>query len=112
MPVCAALSIMRRCANTKTMSNGSAMITATASNQTAGILAAASGRAGTGQVVSTTGVRGLSEEELKAAKFNETEIKTLESYTLNADQGRQFANAGNLKPIAFTNLKAAKGGAK
>jgi len=86
--------------------------TATASNQTAGILAAASGRAGTGQVVSTTGVRGLSEEELKAAKFNETEIKTLESYTLNADQGRQFANAGNLKPIAFTNLKAAKGGAK
>lgn len=86
--------------------------TTAASNQTAGILAAASGRAGTGQVVSTTGVRGLSEEELKAAKFNETEIKTLESYTLSADQGRQFANAGNLKPIAFTNLKAAKGDAK
>lgn len=85
---------------------------ATAGNQTAGVLAAASGRAGTGQVVSTTGVRGLGEEELKAAKFNETEIKTLEGYTLTTDQGRQFANAGKLKPIAFANLKAGKGDAK
>lgn len=86
--------------------------TSTAGNQTAGVLAAASGRAGTGQVVSTTGVRGLSEQELKAAKFNETEIKTMESYTLSADDGRNFANAGKLKPIAFANLKAAKGAAQ
>ena len=85
---------------------------ATTGNQAAGVLAAASGRAGTGQVVSTTGIRGLSEEELKAAKFNETEIKTLEGYTLTADQGRQFANAGKLKPIAFSNLKAGKGDTK
>jgi len=86
--------------------------TSAAGSQSAGILAAASGRAGTGQVVSTTGVRGLSEQELKAAKFNETEIKTMESYTLSADDGRNFANAGKLKPIAFANLKAAKGDAK
>ncbi|WP_152604098.1 SH3 domain-containing protein [Methylotenera sp. G11] len=83
-----------------------------AGNQTAGVLAAASGRAGTGQVVSTTGVRGLSEQELKAAKFNESEIKTMESYTLSADDGRNFADAGKLKPIAFANLKAAKGDTK
>jgi len=82
---------------------------ATSGNQAAGVLAAASGRAGTGQVVSTTGVRGLSEEELKAAKFNEAEIKTMESYTLSADDGRNFASAGKLKSIAFANLKAAKG---
>ena len=81
-------------------------------SQTAGVLAAASGRAGTGQVVSTTGIRGLSEEELKAAKFNESEVKTLEGYTLSADEGRQFANAGKLIPITFANLKAAKGDAK
>jgi hypothetical protein len=86
--------------------------TTTAGNQTAGVLAAASGRAGTGQVVSTTGVRGLSEQELKAAKFNESEIKTMESYTLSADDGRSFANAGKLKPIVFANLKAAKGSAQ
>lgn len=83
-----------------------------AGNQTSGVLAVASGRAGTGQIVSTTGIRGLSEEELKAAKFNETEIKTLDSYTLSAEQGRQFASSGNLKTVSFPNLKAAKGEAK
>jgi len=83
---------------------------ATTSNQAAGVLAVASGRAGTGQVVSTTGVRGLSEQELKAAKFNEDEVKTLESYTLSADKGRAFAKAGKLNSIAFKNLKEAKGG--
>jgi hypothetical protein len=86
--------------------------TAGTGNQSAGVLAIASGRAGTGQVVSTTGVRGLSEEDLKAAKFNETEVNTMESYTLSASQGRQFANAGKLKTIAFANLTAAKGDSK
>ncbi|MDI1300020.1 SH3 domain-containing protein [Methylotenera sp.] len=87
-------------------------------NQVSGVLAAASGRAGTGQVVSTTGIRSLSAEELKAAKFNEAEVKALEGYTQSAEQGRQFANAGNLKTISFPNLKAApnstvvNGGAK
>ncbi len=83
-----------------------------ANNQTSGVLAVASGRAGTGQVVSTTGIRGLSAQDLKAAKFNESEVKTMESYTLTVEQGRQFANAGNLKTVVFSNLKAAKGGSK
>lgn len=78
-------------------------------NNTSGVLAVASGRAGTGQIVSTTGVRGLSEQDLKAAKFNETEIKSLESYTLSPEQGHQFANAGKLQRITFANLKAEKG---
>lgn len=85
---------------------------ATSTNQAAGVLAVASGRAGTGQVVSTTGVRGLSEQELKAAKFNEEEVKTLESYTLSADKGQAFAKAGNLNSIAFKNLKEVKDGTK
>ncbi|HSH53489.1 MAG TPA: SH3 domain-containing protein [Methylotenera sp.] len=80
--------------------------TTSTGNQTAGVLAAASGRAGTGQVVSTTGIRGLSEQELKAAKFNETEVKALESYTSTTNQGKQFATAGGLKTVAFSNLKA------
>lgn len=82
------------------------------SSQVGGVLAAASGRAGTGQVVSTTGIRGLSTEELKAAKFNESEVKTLEGYTQSAEQGHQFANAGNLKAVSFPNLKAVNGGSK
>jgi hypothetical protein len=71
-----------------------------------GALAVASGRAGTGQVVSTTGIRGLSEAELKAAKFNEAEIKAMESYTVSPAQGQKFASAGSLKTVTFANLKA------
>jgi hypothetical protein len=82
------------------------------SKQVGGVLAAVNGRAGTGQVVSTTGVRGLNAEELKAAKFNESEVKALESYTQSAEQGHQFANAGKLKTISFANLKAVNGGSK
>lgn len=75
-------------------------------NQLSGVLAAANGRAGTGQVVSTTGVRGLSNEDLKAAKFNEAEIKAMESNAVSAAQAKQFAASGGLKTVAFTNLKA------
>jgi uncharacterized protein YgiM (DUF1202 family) len=82
------------------------------SNPTAGVLTAASGRAGTGQIVSSTGIRGLSVEELKAAKFNESEVKTMESFTESTQQGKQFANVGGLKTIAFANLKAASGDTK
>jgi len=67
------------------------------SNEAAGVLSVASGRAGTGQVVSTTGVRGLNEEDLKSAKFNEDETKKLEGATVTADQARQFATSGNLR---------------
>lgn len=82
-------------------------------NQMSGVLAAANGRAGTGQVVSTTGVRGLSNEELKAAKFNETEVKAMEGNTVTAQQGQQFATSGGLKTVTFANLKApVNGGAK
>ena len=61
------------------------------------ILDVASGRAGTGQVVSTTGIRGLSAEELKSAKFNEEEIKSMESYSQSATQAQNFASAGQLQ---------------
>lgn len=70
------------------------------------VLNLASGRAGTGKVVATTGVRGLNEEDLKSAKFNETEIKILEGYEQSASQGRKFANAGGLKAAKFAYLSA------
>jgi len=76
----------------------------TGSGNTKGVLDVASGRAGTGQVVATTGVRGLSEEELKGAKFNEAEVKTLEGYAQSAAQGQQSASSGGLKAIKFASL--------
>ncbi len=80
---------------------------ASGSNSAKGVLDVASGRAGTGQVVSTTGIRGLSAEELKAAKFNEEEMKKMESHTLTPNDGQQFANAGGLSAIKMAYLKGA-----
>lgn len=71
--------------------------TSGSANEAASVLGLASGRAGTGKVVSTTGVRGLSEEELKGASFNENEVKLLEANTINESDGRQFAAAGGLQ---------------
>lgn len=75
------------------------------SNEAAGVLGLASGRSGTGQVVSTTGVRGLSEEELKHAKFNEDEIKRLEAASIDAAQAQQFAASGKLQARKVATLK-------
>ncbi|HWQ39206.1 MAG TPA: SH3 domain-containing protein [Burkholderiales bacterium] len=62
-----------------------------------GVTALASGRAGTGQVVSTTGVRGLSEEELKGAKFNAAQLAKAQSYATSAEDARRFAAQGKLE---------------
>jgi len=48
---------------------------ASAGSEVAGLAGLASGRAGTGRVVATTGIRGLNEEELKAAKGNKYRCK-------------------------------------
>jgi len=69
---------------------------ASAGNEVAGLAGLASGRAGTGRVVATTGIRGLDEEELKAAKFNEAELKLAESYLASRAQAQQFAAKGKL----------------
>jgi len=71
----------------------------------------ASGRAGTGKVIATTGVRGLNEEELKNAQYNEVEVVKLESYTQSPAQGQQFAKIGGLNPLKLSYLpESRKGG--
>lgn len=76
-----------------------------------GVLGLASGRSGTGQVVATTGIRGLNEEELKAAKFNESEINLMESNTISADTAQQFAAAAGLQSRKLDELPAQVAGA-
>ena len=68
----------------------------------------ASGRAGTGKVVSTTGIRGLSAEDLKAAKFNEAEMAKMESFGVSADDAQKFASAGGLSTTQMAYLKGAQ----
>jgi len=73
-------------------------------NEGKGVLDLASGRAGTGRVVATAGVRGLNEEDLKKARFNEAETQKMEGFKQTADQGAQFASGGGLKVVRFDYL--------
>ena len=66
----------------------------------------ASGRAGTGRVVATTGIRGLNEEQLKAAQYNEAEVALAESYASSATQAAAFAQAGKLRAQKIVYLPA------
>ena len=67
-----------------------------AANQASGLAGLASGRAGTGRVVATTGIRGLNEEELKAAKYDETELKLMESFLTGRPDAKKFSTQGKL----------------
>jgi Bacterial SH3 domain len=78
------------------------------SNSGSAISDVASGRTGTGKVVSTTGIRGLSAEELKAAKFNEEEMKRMESYQTSAADAKSYAAAGGLSATKMAYLNGAK----
>jgi hypothetical protein len=66
----------------------------------------ASGRAGSGRVVATTGIRGLDEEQLKAAKFDAAELKKAESFATTRAQARTFAADGRLMPRKVEYLPA------
>ena len=56
----------------------------------------ATGRAGSGRVVATTGIRGLDEEQLKQAKYNGSELKKLNTFTVTSAQAKTFAREGKL----------------
>jgi hypothetical protein len=69
-----------------------------AGNELSGLASLASGRAGTGKIVATTGIRGLNEEELKAAKYDEKQVSLAESYASTRTEAQKFAAAAKLKP--------------
>ncbi len=79
-----------------------------ATSSGSGLSDIASGRTGTGKVVSTTGIRGLSAEELKAAKFNEEEMKKMESYQTSSGDAQSYAAAGGLSATSMSYLKGAQ----
>jgi hypothetical protein len=56
----------------------------------------ATGRAGTGKIVATTGVRGLSEEALRQAAFSEEAVSAAEKYRVSAAEADRFAREGGL----------------
>ncbi len=78
------------------------------SGEAAGLLALTSGRAGTGKVVATTGIRGLNEEELKAARFDAKELRLAESYAVKKTDAHKFAEQGKLVARPFDYLPDAQ----
>lgn len=81
--------------------------TAPAAAASAGSLGqVATGRAGTGQIVSTTGVRGLGEEKLKEAPFSEAAIAAAEHYRVKPAEAERLARAQGLAPRQVPALPA------
>ena len=58
----------------------------------------------------TTGVRGLSEENLKTAQPNPQALKTIRGYAANADNATSFARAGKLEKNNMDYLPPARKG--
>ncbi len=83
----------------------------TAGNQLSGLAGLASGRSGTGKIVSTTGIRGLNEEELKAAKFDEKEVNLAESYLTSRADAQKFAAQAKLNAQQLDYLPESSTGA-
>ncbi len=67
-----------------------------AGSELSGLAGLTSGRAGTGRIVATTGIRGLNEEQLKAAKYDEKQITLAESYTTSRADAKKFATGARL----------------
>jgi hypothetical protein len=76
---------------------GEAGAQASVTTEASGVLGLATGRAGGGNVVAATGVRGLDEENLKEAEFNEKELRTLKTFASSAKEAKAFAKQAELK---------------
>ncbi|MEY4760153.1 MAG: hypothetical protein RLZZ200_9 [Pseudomonadota bacterium] len=64
--------------------------------EASGLLDLASGRAGTGKVLATTGIRGLDEEQLKAAAFDAAALVESDGYVKSVEAAASFAARGRL----------------
>lgn len=62
-----------------------------------GVAVLGSGRSGSTYTTATTGVRGLSEEELKNAQPNPAAVAALEQFAVAPDDARRFAGQASLK---------------
>jgi len=70
----------------------------------------ATGRAGTGQIVTTTGVRGLGEEQLRTAPFSEAAVAAVEHFRADPMEAERSARQAGLAPRAVPPLPAPGGG--
>lgn len=62
------------------------------------------GRSGSTGIVATTGIRGLSAEQLTSAKPDPAAVKAIERYRVTAAQARDYAKAAGLKEASVPAL--------
>lgn len=62
------------------------------------------GRSGSTGIVATTGIRGMSAEELTNAKPDPAAVKAIERYRVTASQAREYARAAGLKEASVPAL--------
>ncbi len=68
------------------------------------VAALATGRSGSGNIVATSGIRGLSEEELKSAKGNPEELKKMSQFTATENAASDYAQRTKLKQHSLNYL--------
>lgn len=71
----------------------------------AGLAALASGRGATGNVVNTSGTRGLSAEELNLAQPDFKELEALKKLEVQSEEAVAFAKLGKLLPRSMNYVK-------
>jgi len=77
---------------------------ASLSRSASGLLGGGS-QAGTNQTTATIGIRGLSAEELEAAKPDKKQLEKLKKYGATRSAGKKFAKAAKLKKRKVNTLK-------
>lgn len=70
------------------------------------VIGAATTRSDPSRVVAVAGLRGLSDQELKSAKFNPDELDRLEGLRVTPAQSRSFAGSAGLATTQVANLPA------
>lgn len=68
------------------------------------VVGAATTRSDPSRVVAVAGLRGLNEEDLKQARFNEAELARMEAVKVTPAQARSFAGQSGLAAISVPDL--------
>lgn len=72
------------------------------------VVGAATTRSDPSRVVAVAGLRGLNDEDLKQAKFNESELARLDAWKVTPAQARAFAGQSGLVAVNVPALPAPK----
>lgn len=72
----------------------------------AGAVAIGTTRYDPNRVTATAGLRGLNEEELRAARYDPAQLQLMDGYAVGAAEARQFAQSGGLQARSVKYLPA------